>query len=91
VIRSAVEVMREDVERRHPRRNPSHIARWESDLDLLHRALFHGDRLLTQAEAARLRRLATVLGVDLPGRHPSRHPLPVWPEDYVVGAAELAP
>lgn len=89
VIHIAIGVMREDVERRHPLRNPTHIARWEADLDLLHRALFHGDRPLLPAESARLRRLAKILGIDPPARDRAQRPLPAWPEDRILGDSAL--
>jgi hypothetical protein len=90
LIHTAIGVMREDVERRHPLRNPTHIVRWEADLDLLHRTLFHGDRPLLPAENARLRRLAKDLGIDPPTRDQSPRPLPAWPEDRLLGESVLS-
>ena len=90
VIREAVEVMREEMERRHPMRNPTYIDRWETDLDLLHRALSYGDRPLNPAEIARVRRLSKILGIDPPARDRARS-LPVWPEDRVIGDLEIHP
>ncbi len=72
IIREAITMMRDDIEGRHPLRNPTYIAKWDADLDALHRALFHKDRPLNPADSARLRRLADQLGIEPPGRRSDR-------------------
>ncbi len=78
VIRQAVGVMREDIEDRHPLRNPTYIARWDADLDALYYVLFYKNRSLNPAESARLRRIADLLRIDAPGRRNGRPLAPGW-------------
>ncbi len=80
IVVEAISVMRRGIEDRHRARNPTHIAKWEGDLDLLFRALFLRDRSLNPAETKRLRRLAEELGIDPPGRRSGRGPLPGVPD-----------
>lgn len=79
IIREAIIVMREDVGGRHPFRNPTFIARWGADLDVLHRVLFHRDQPSSRAERSRLRRLAGQLGIDPPSPRRESVPLIRWP------------
>jgi len=64
VVRHAVAEVRSRVEAAHPFRNSSHIDRWEDDLDLLVRCLFHRHRVADRASQQRLRRLCDRLGID---------------------------
>ena len=78
ILRDAIAFMREDIENRHPFRNPTFIAKWTTDLDLLHRVLAHKHPPANRAEASRLRRLADRLGIDPPSQRRERGPLLPW-------------
>ncbi len=71
ILREAIADMRRGIEARHPGRNPSTMDAWDRDLDALVRVLFHKDQPRSSADQTRLRRLANLLGVDIPGRHRS--------------------
>ena len=71
ILREAIADMRRGIEARHPARNPSTMDAWDRDLDTLVRVLFHKDYPRSSADQTRLRRLANLLGVDMPGRYRS--------------------
>ncbi len=71
ILREAIADMRRGIEERHPARNPSTMDAWNRDLDGLVRVLFHKDHPRSSADQTRLRRLANLLGVDMPGRQRS--------------------
>jgi hypothetical protein len=74
IIRAAIGVMREDIQARYPARNPTSLTSREKDLGALLQVLFHKRRPTDQAETARLRRLAEMIAIDLPGRRQEPDP-----------------
>ena len=85
IIRDGIALMRKEIESRHPFRNPSFIAKWTADLDLLHTVLTDKHQAANRAEGARLRRLADKLGIDPPTQRRGQFPYASWTAEHEIG------